>query len=97
MFGFSFLKPIIAGGPDVFPFLGRGETPCVPRNAPFKKIKTEPYGLAQKTLSVHPRMLGRGIRITWGEKNTPSGEGEGREGKGRGVTFLTQNGSIVRN
>ena len=66
----------------------------------FKKIKTEHFGRARKTLFVPPRNARGGQRIPRGKK-TPLPEkgrgGKGREGEGRGVTFLTQIRSIARN
>ena len=63
----------------------------------FKIFKTEHWGRPRKTPFVHPGMLG-GTKNSVGEKkNTPSGDGEGREGDGRGVTFVTKIRAIARN
>ena len=63
----------------------------------FKNFKTENSGRGTKTYFVHPGMLEGGKAFRGKKKNAPSGEGEGRGGKGRGVTFLTQIDSIARN
>ena len=54
---------------------------CPPVMLRFKKFKTEHYERAQKAFSVPPGMLGGDKEFRGEKKNTPSGEGEGREGE----------------